>query len=123
MSLTLEQLEALGTQEITIDEPFVKKRQTFTGVPLATVLAKAGIPETATLNTVALNDYQYSNTASALVGSNALIATRRDGQPVPYDQGGPVRLVFPDGSPLSTVLDAWNWSLTSIDVTTATPSS
>jgi len=117
LSLTMDQLNALGDTTITIDEPFVKKRQTFRGVPLATVLAKAGIPDTATIDTVALNDYSYASAVAPMVGSQALIATERDGEPIPYDQGGPIRIVFPDGTPLSTVLDAWNWSVASITVT------
>ncbi len=117
LSLTLDQLDALGNTTITIDEPFVKKRQTFSGVPLATLLSKAGIPTTATINTVAVNDYHYAAPAGTMVASEALIATRRDGAPIPYDQGGPIRIVFPDGTPLSSVLDAWNWSLASISVT------
>jgi hypothetical protein len=117
LSLMLDQLDALGNTTITVDEPFVKKRQTFSGVPLAAVLAKAGIPDTATINTVAINAYHYASAVQPLIGSNALIATRRDGAPIPYDQGGPIRMVFPDGTPLSSVLDAWNWSLASIAVT------
>lgn len=117
LSLTLSQLNALGDVSITIEEPFVKKRQTFRGVPIGVVLAKAGIPDTATINTVAINDYHYSGLAGPMVQSQGLIATERDGAPIPYDQGGPVRIVFPDGTPLSQVLDAWNWSLASIDVT------
>ena len=119
LSLTLDQLNALGDTTISVDEPFVKKRQTFTGVPLSAVLAKAGIPDTATINTVALNAYHYASVAKPLIESNALIATRRDNAPIPYDQGGPIRIVFPDGAPLSSVLDAWNWSLATIDVTNA----
>ncbi|MCB1290030.1 MAG: molybdopterin-dependent oxidoreductase [Mycobacterium sp.] len=116
LSLTLEQLNALGDVSITIDEPFVKQRQTFRGVPLAAVLAEAGVPENATIDTVAINDYHYADDAATMVGSQALIATERDGAPIPYDQGGPIRLVYPDGSALSRVLDAWNWSLTTITV-------
>ena len=86
-------------------------------MPLATVLSKAGIPDTATISTVAINDYHYDSAAAPMVGSQALIATQRDGIPIPYDQGGPIRMVFPDGTPLSSVLDAWNWSLASITVT------
>ena len=48
---------------------------------------------------------------------SALVATKRDDAPIPYNQGGPIRLVYPDGSKLSSVLDAWNWSLVSINVT------
>lgn len=121
LSLTLDQLNALGDVTITIDEPFVKKPQTFRGVPLATVLSKAGIPDTATIDTVALNDYRYASAVAPMVESQALIATKRDGAPIPYDEGGPIRIVFPNGTPLSTVLDAWNWSLASIAVTDRQP--
>jgi hypothetical protein len=121
LSLTLDQLNALGDVTISIDEPFVKKRQTFRGVPLAAVLSKAGIPDTATIDTVALNDYRYASAVAPMVDSQALLATSRDGAPIPYDQGGPIRIVFPDGTPLSTVLDAWNWSLASISVTDRQP--
>ena len=116
LSLTLDQLDALGHTTITIDEPFVKRRETYSGVPLATVLAKAGIPSTATIDTLAINDYHYISTAKPMIESNGLIATARDGAPIPYDQGGPIRIVFPDGTALSSVLDAWNWSLASITV-------
>jgi hypothetical protein len=118
LSLTLDQLNALGTTTVTIDEPFAKKRQTFSGVPLSTVLAKAGIPETATIDTVALNAYHYASAAQPMIDSDAMIATRRENGAIPYDQGGPIRIVFPDGTPLSSVLDAWNWSLATINVTT-----
>jgi len=115
--LTLAQLEALGTETVTIDEPFVKQRLTFTGVPMAKVLAKAGIPDGANITTKALNDYEYANVASAFTGSKAIIATKRGDQPVPFDAGGPIRIIFPDGSSLASTLDAWNWSLASIRLT------
>ena len=121
LSLTLGDLKALGEVSVTVDEPFVKKRQTFRGVPIAAVLAKAGIPDTATIETVALNDYHYASPVGPMVESQGLIATQRDGAPIPYDQGGPIRIVFPDGTPLSQVLDAWNWSLASIIVVAPQP--
>lgn len=114
VGLTLAELEALGTVSVTVYEPFVKKQQTFTGVPVSAVLDRGGIASSSTIDTIALNDYEYSNLASAFEASDAIIATQRDGQPIPYDQGGPVRLIFPDGSELASVLDAWNWSLTEI---------
>jgi hypothetical protein len=118
LSLTLDQLNALGSTTITIDEPFVKRRETYSGVPLATVLGKAGIPDTATIDTVGLDDYHYGSPVKPMIESQALIATERNGAPIPYDQGGPIRIVFPDGTALSLVLDAWNWSLASITVKT-----
>lgn len=123
LSLTLGQLNALGEVSVTIDEPFVKKRQTFRGVPIAVVLDKAGIPDTATIDTVALNDYHYSGPAEPMIASQGLIATERDGAPIPYDQGGPIRIVYPDGTPMSQAMDAWNWSLASITTVPPPPKS
>ncbi|MGY4708630.1 molybdopterin-dependent oxidoreductase [Mycolicibacterium sp. CBM1] len=117
LSLTMDALDALGSTTIAVDEPFLKKRQTFSGVPLSSLLAKAGIPNDATIDTVAINDYHYTSPVEPMIASAALIATKRDGAPIPYDQGGPIRLIYPDGTPLSSVLDAWNWSLASINVT------
>ncbi|WP_319428755.1 molybdopterin-dependent oxidoreductase [Mycobacterium sp. RTGN5] len=116
LSLTLDALNALGSRTVTLDEPFVKRRETYAGVPLAAVLDKAGIPDSATIDTIGLDDYHYISTAKPMIESQALIATDRDGAPIPYNQGGPIRIVFPDGTPLSSVLDAWNWSLASITV-------
>ncbi len=118
--LTLDKLNALGSRTLTLDEPFVKRRETYSGVPLAAVLGKAGIPDSATIDTVGLDDYHYISTAKPMIESQALIATDRNGAPIPYDQGGPIRIVFPDGTPLSSMLDAWNWSLVSITVKTPT---
>jgi hypothetical protein len=108
---TLGALEALGATEITIFEPFIREQQTFVGVSLETLVREVGIDEASTLMTVALNDYRYPNTVSAFVESDALIAYRVDGRSIGYDEGGPIRIVFPAGTPMFTLLDAWNWSL------------
>jgi len=121
VSLTYDELATLPTRTITISEPFVKEQQTFTGVAMSDLFAKAGIPDSARVDTLALNDYHYVNTAGAFTASDGLLAIERNGQPIPYDAGGPVRIVYPDGTPLASVLDAWNWSLSSMSVTTATP--
>src|ERR1043166_6806061 len=86
LSLTLDTLNALGSASVALDEPFVKRRETYTGVPLAAVLTKAGIPDTATIDAVGLDDYHYISTAKPMIESKALIATARNGAPIPYDQ-------------------------------------
>jgi hypothetical protein len=111
LQLTSEALFALGSTEITIFEPFVRKDQTFVGVPLATLVREAQIDESAQLLTIALNDYRYTASVAELLASDALIAYKVDGRLIGYDEGGPVRLIFPKDTPLFTVLDAWNWSL------------
>jgi hypothetical protein len=117
-SLTMEQLDALGTEEIQINEPFVKSCQTFTVVPLQAVLQAADIPtDSGTLSTIALNNYVYDGSIPELVAGQAMIAVQRAGQDIPVDQGGPIRIVFPDDSPMASNLDAWNWSLMRIEAT------
>ena len=66
LSLTLDRLNALGDKTVTLDEPFVKRRETYSGVPLAAVLGKAGIPDSATIDTVGLDDYHYISTAKPM---------------------------------------------------------
>jgi hypothetical protein len=110
------QLREAATTTITVDEPFVKQRLEFTGVPMATLFEAAGIAGDTVVNTVALNDYAYEAPASVFTDSDAIIAVGQDGGDIPVDQGGPIRTVFPDGTPGSTRLEAWNWSIERIEV-------
>lgn len=114
---TMDQLTALGTKDVTIFEPFVKRTISFTGVPMATIFDTVGIAGDVKVNTEALNEYVYDkSTAADFVGSDGLIAVAQEGKPVPVDQGGPIRIIFPDGTKLSKNLDAWNWSLEKMSV-------
>ena len=111
---SLEQIAALGPQTVTINEPFVNKKQTFTAVPMEALLAPSGLTGSQMIDTTAINEYVYSNTAESFVSEGALLAYELDGKPIPYDQGGPVRIIFADDAPGASNLDAWNWSLSSI---------
>ena len=113
---TMPELEALAQVESTINEPFVGLQQSFTGVELETLFEASGIELTDTVSTIALNDYKYDDAASAFVGSKGMLALTRDGSIIPMDQGGPIRIVFPNGQDYSDFLDAWNWSLRTIEV-------
>lgn len=115
-TLTMANLLSLGTSEISIFEPFVKLRQSFTVIPLAKLFGKVGISPTDKVMTKALNDYVYTNTAAKFISSSGYLAVKRNGIDIPYDQGGPIRIIFPDGSTWSHFLDPWNWSLSSISV-------
>jgi hypothetical protein len=101
---------------INIYEPFLKKRQTFTVVRLQTLFNFVGISGSDKVVTKALNDYIFTAKASDFIKAGAYIAIKRNGAPIGYDQGGPIRIVFSDDSSWAKNLDAWNWSLESIRV-------
>jgi hypothetical protein len=116
IDLSITDLKKFETQEITIMEPFVKANQTFVGVPLSELFDAAGIQATDKVSSLALNDYKYDDQASKFTASKGMIAFLRDGSEIPMDQGGPIRIVFPSGTPYFDFLDAWNWSIRTISV-------
>lgn len=115
-SFAYPRLLKMKSSTISIYEPFLKKRQTFTVIPMKNFFALVGISGNDKVSTVALNDYIYSNTASRFISAGAYIAIKRNGVDIPYDQGGPIRLIFSDKSKWAKNLDAWNWSLAAIRV-------
>jgi hypothetical protein len=106
----------MKSKTISIYEPFLKKRQTFTVIPMKNFFSLVGITGQDKVMTVALNDYIYTNTAAQFISAGAYIAIKRNGLDIPYDQGGPLRLIFADDSKWAKNLDAWNWSLAAIRV-------
>lgn len=116
VEFTTTRLLKMNSTKITIYEPFLKKRQNFTVIPMKNFFLLAGISGNDKVETKALNDYIYTNTASKFIAAKAYIAIKRGGAPIAYDQGGPIRIVFADDSKWAKELDAWNWSLTSIGV-------
>jgi hypothetical protein len=113
---SLESLKKLPATTVELFEPFIKTRLSFTGVSLAVLFDTAGIKADDEVDTRALNEYRYVNAAGKFTASDGLLAYEQNGLSIPMDRGGPIRIVFPDGTPLSTVLDAWNWALSSITV-------
>jgi len=113
---TMKNLMAMHPSVISIFEPFVKKRQKFSVIPLATLFRKLSIPSSARVVTKALNEYVYTNTAAGFIAAKGYLAVKLNGANIPYDQGGPIRIIFPDDSIWSKLADPWNWSMRSITV-------
>jgi len=113
---TLKELQEFSTEDISIFEPFVQEQQEFTVIPLSEIFSKNKIGESAEVDTVALNDYVYSNTAKNFTTHEGYLAIAREGKDIPYDQGGPIRIIFADDSDWATNLDAWNWSIRNFKV-------
>ena len=119
VELTMRELENLADRDVTIFEPFRRTDQTFRVIALADLLPLAGIIIGDVVDTIALNDYRFRDDVGALLDADAMLAVGRDGEPIPMDAGGPIRLVFDSESSYATFLDAWNWSLRSIDIVPA----
>ena len=115
-SLTYKALLEMHSSVITIYEPFVKKTQTFTVIPLSLLFNQVGIKGSDTVVTTALNAYGYTNKAVNFIRAQGYLAIKRGGLPIPYDEGGPIRLIYPKLSSWSKLLDPWNWSLSDISV-------
>lgn len=121
VAFDLESLESLGLVEFEVDDDQAEgRRVTFRGVRLAEVLAVTGAAADATmLHTVALNDYAVEIPIEDAVVYDALLATSVDGERMPVDRFGPVRVVYPyDAHDLdATIYDPrWIWQLASIEV-------
>lgn len=101
---------------ITINEPFIKKRQSFTVIPLKNLFTFVGISGKDMVTTTALNDYIFKDSANNFLKAGAYIAIAKNGKEIGYSEGGPIRLVYADSSPWAHYLDSWNWSLSSITV-------
>lgn len=114
--LSMKDLMAMKSEIISINEPFVKKVQSFRAIPLKNIFGLAGIKGNDRVQTIALNDYVYVNSANNFNSAFGYLAISRSGRAIGYDQGGPTRIVFPNNSKWAHYLDPWNWSLKSLRV-------
>ena len=99
LELDLPTLEALGMVEMRVDDRIAEGRSVvFQGVLLQTLLEAAQIdPDVHTLTMVALNDYVVEIPVTDMTDYPVLIATRADGERMPIERYGPLRIVYPFG--------------------------
>ena len=93
-SFTREELEQLGTVDLTTTTPFTEGEIRFTGVPLETVLQAVGARGDS-VRATALNDYKVDIPRSDAKEFGVLLATRVDGRPLPIRDKGPIWVVYP----------------------------
>lgn len=109
-------LDREASEKITIQEPFVKRQMTFTGIPMGELLRRAGVdPSARNLYMHALDDY-HVNLPIAGLEEAGFLATRADGREIPIAKGGPIRLVFSGDGKLARDTDNWIWSFDSARV-------
>jgi hypothetical protein len=94
VDMTLADIEALGTATIVTRTPWHKKAVSFEGVPLATLLEKAGA-NGQTLSVFALNNYRSEMPVSDAADHGVILAYKQDGAYMPVSDKGPLFIVYP----------------------------
>lgn len=117
LALDLATLERLGLVSFEVYEPFQKRRMGFQGIALAKVLDLARLdPAVPKLHMVALDDYTVDLTVADARREGVMLATRAgDGSPLRVEDGGPIRIVFLDGTPGGGDEGNWIWSLARLE--------
>lgn len=94
VTLELADLDALPQQSFSTSTIWTDGQITFSGVPLATVLASIGA-EGSAVEMIALNDYKVTMPLAQLEETVPIIATRMDGNVMSVRDKGPYWIVFP----------------------------
>lgn len=113
LAFDMADLEAVGARRIEVDDPIEERHLSFIAVPLRAVLDRASPAATArTLHAWALDDYSVDIPMSVARDDDAWLATRKgDGSPLRLEDGGPLRVVFTDGSVVARLDSYWIWSV------------
>lgn len=95
LDFDMQTLERVGLVEYEVDDPFLKRVVIYRGPLLRDVLDLAEVsPSAKELFAIALNDYK--TTIPLEVNQwPVIIATFRDGKPMPVEEDGSLEIVFP----------------------------
>lgn len=119
-ALKLDQasLDRMGVMKVRVFEPALKKQMSFQGAWLADVLKVAGLEKSASsVHFTALDDYQTDLTTAEIAQGGIFLATKLgDGSPISIAEGGPTRIIFMDGVKAGKSVNAWIWSLKTLEV-------
>lgn len=114
----LATLEELPLHELELFEPFVEEDLRFTGPLWIDVLRASGVEleEGRAVELVALDEYVSVVPADLDALEGVMLATREEGEAIPLERGGPIRLVYPPDNETGKNLNAWIWSIVSGEV-------
>ena len=106
-------LTDLPQQDLTITEPFVEEEHTYTGPLFGDVLRASGVDLVTAdaVEVVALDDFFAELALDAETLDGLLLAHAEDGDTIPIEHGGPIRLIFPPDNPAGENLNNWVWSV------------
>jgi hypothetical protein len=110
--LTLSELPQIERTQL---EPFAAGERTFQGPLLVDVLRASGIDVTdgsmTEIDLVALDDFRATLPTDGGSLDGVMLATLDGDLAISLEDGGPIRIIFPDDNDLGENLDNWVWSL------------
>ena len=114
-------IEAVGTVEYTVEDPFEKEESAFQGVLFRDLLSLWQVSQAAEhLTMTALNDYQVQVPISLLEDYPIMLALKQNGEVMTRDYRGPAMLVAPiDQYPAVQELakrEYWIWQIKTIHI-------
>ena len=113
-------LEKLGLVRYSVNDPWLKVSNTYSGVLVSDLLKFAGTFQTATtIHIVALDDYEVDIPIADIQKWPILLATKANDGYMTVENYGPTRIIYPyDSHSIEPVAhnDLWIWSIQSIDV-------
>ena len=118
LQLDAPTLDALGRQQVTVYEPWVRETLVFQGLWLTDLLHVAQADNAArSLHLSALDGYQIDLAMADIDTGTFFVDTHTgDGGPIPVAAGGPVRILIVDGASSEATDARWIWSMSTIDV-------
>ncbi len=97
LTVTLAELSAMAQvesiQDVRCFDGWVAPEQRWEGVALSAVLSRAGVSEDAGFVSVSCLDLKRTSTLEEAMAPGTILALKLNGQPLPEEHGGPVRLV------------------------------
>lgn len=89
-------LESLGLVKYTINDPWLRRDVTYTGVLVSDLYKFAGVSPSATnVHVIALDDYEVDFATEDLHKWPILLATRSNGEHMTIENSGPTRFIPP----------------------------
>lgn len=93
-TFTLEDLRALESVTFTTTTIWTEGEQTFTGVPLSTLLQELGLVD-GMIEALAINDYSVNIPVKDALADQAVVAYQLNGKPMSVRDWGPLWMVYP----------------------------
>ncbi len=116
---TIKQIESAGLVTIQAYNPYDKKTDSYSGVWLDQLVKKFSRPGIKSVTTIAIDDYEAEFLADEWGQAKILLATRKNGEYIGYEQKGPLRVIYPDYDPdkqfYQESLAKWVWMINKIE--------